>query len=209
MLPILETGISMYFGQQYTREHRAAIESWAEGVPDVYLPPWYHMWWWYENGCENSESSLSLYGADFGHEERKQEFQARTMQYPPVFSQHLDEKLQIRLRDWTAYRGTDAASGDWAAAQREGVSGGGDQQAELGLEPGVSGIHDEEARRESCRFLYLEGEPGRGKSVVILEAAVLAAKAGVVVSSVCPTGTLVHPFEAQLPEIDGIENQGL
>ena len=34
----------------------------------------------------------------------------------------------------------------------------------------------------------------------------MAAKAGVVVSSVCPTGTLVHPFEAKLPEIDGIEN---
>jgi hypothetical protein len=196
----------MYFGQQYTRKHRAAIEAWAEGVSDVYLPPWYHMWRWYENGCENSESSLELYGADFGHEERKQEFQARTRQYPPVLSQYLDEKLEIRVRDWTAYRGIDAASGDWAGAKREAVSGGGDEESELGREAAVSGIDDEEARRESCRFLHLEGEPGSGKSAVMLEASIRAATAGVVVSIVCPTGTLVHAVKAKLPEIDGIEN---
>ena len=58
--PIFEKRISMYFGQQYTPRHRAAIEAWAAGVRDVYLPPWYHMCRWYENGCENSETSLGI-----------------------------------------------------------------------------------------------------------------------------------------------------
>ena len=58
-------------------------------------------------------------------------------------------------------------------------------------------IDDEEARRESCRFLYVEGEPGSGKSAVMLEAAIRAAKAGVVVSIVCPNRHACACFQGQ------------
>ena len=60
--------------------------------------------------------------------------------------------------------------------------------------------------RSRRRRLYIAGAPGSGKSAVILEAAAHAARSGLVVLIVCPTGLLVHFFEAQLPDMDGIEN---
>lgn len=54
--------------------------------------------------------------------------------------------------------------------------------------------------------MYIAGAPGSGKSAVILDAAVYAARSGLVSLIVCPTGLLVHFFKAQLPEVDGIEN---
>jgi hypothetical protein len=73
------------------------------------------------------------------------------------------------------------------------------------VQEGVS-IDDEEARQKSFRWLYIAGAPGSGKSAVILEAAVWAARNGYQVLIVCPTGLLVHHFKSQLPEVDGIEN---
>ena len=70
---------------------------------------------------------------------------------------------------------------------------------------GVS-YEDEEAKRNSRRWLYIGGAPGSGKSAVILEAALYGAKNGFRVMIVCPTGLLVHYFKAQLPDVDGIEN---
>ena len=103
--PIFEKRISMYFGQQYTWKHRAAIEAWALGVSDEYLPQWYHMLRWQEEGWENTETSLELYGADFGHEQRKVDFERQTRQSLPIWDQELHAKLGTRWRDWTAYRG--------------------------------------------------------------------------------------------------------
>ena len=39
-----------------------------------------------------------------------------------------------------------------------------------------------------------------------MEAAVRAAKVGMKVLIVCPTGTLVHSYKSLLPRVDGIEN---
>ena len=146
-LSIFQTSFSMYFGQEYTWKHRAAIEAWAHGVSDEFLPLWYHMLRWYETGFENSESSLELHGADFGHGQRQQEFHARTMQYPPVWNQVLDEQLRIRL---LAYPVAEAALGDWVGGKREAVSGGGDEESE----PEAGGS----AKRRRAAAWYMEYE---------------------------------------------------
>ena len=67
---------------------------------------------------------------------------------------------------------------------------------------------DENAREvaRNKRWLYIAGKPGSGKSEVIKEAAVRAAKRGFSVLIVCPTGQLVHSFKSQLPDVDGVEN---
>ena len=39
-----------------------------------------------------------------------------------------------------------------------------------------------------------------------MEVALRDAKAGLTVSIVCPTGTLVHSFKSRLPDVEGIEN---
>jgi hypothetical protein len=70
---------------------------------------------------------------------------------------------------------------------------------------GIS-YEDEEEKLNSNRWLYLSGAPGSGKSALILEAAIRAAKRGIRVLIVCPTGQLVHSFKAALPEFDGVEN---
>ena len=62
-----------------------------------------------------------------------------------------------------------------------------------------------EAERDK-RWLYIAGKPGSGKSEVIKEGAIRAAKKGFGVLLVCPTGQLVHSFKSQLPEVDGVEN---
>jgi len=64
---------------------------------------------------------------------------------------------------------------------------------------------DEEEKAQSKRFMYIAGAPGSGKSAVILEAAIRAARNGMRVLIVCPTGQLVHAFKSKLPEFDGVE----
>ena len=66
-------------------------------------------------------------------------------------------------------------------------------------------FEDEDARRESSRFLYINGEPGNGKSAVLLECAIRACShIGVLI--VCPTRRLVTAFKSKLPEKAGIES---
>ena len=64
---------------------------------------------------------------------------------------------------------------------------------------------DEEARRNSYRWLYVKGAPGSGKSAVIMESAMRLCKT-MKVLIVCPTGFLVFAFKSRLPDIPGIEN---
>ena len=61
-------------------------------------------------------------------------------------------------------------------------------------------------KEQSRRFLFVDGPPGSGKSALLLEAAIQAAKETLRVLIVCPTGNLVHSSKAQLPDVDGIEN---
>ena len=56
----------------------------------------------------------------------------------------------------------------------------------------------------SDRHLFLTGEPGSGKSEVIVHAACAAAKSGACVLVLCPTGTLVHSYRDRLPDVDNI-----
>ena len=65
---------------------------------------------------------------------------------------------------------------------------------------------DEEVKKQSRRQLYIDGPPGSGKSAVLLECALIAARAGQRVLIVCPTGALVYSFKAQLPDEAGVEN---
>ena len=64
---------------------------------------------------------------------------------------------------------------------------------------------DEETKRNSRRFGYIDGEPGSGKSAVLLEAGIQACP-HIKVLIICPTGVLVHSFKSRLPDIDGIQN---
>jgi hypothetical protein len=66
-------------------------------------------------------------------------------------------------------------------------------------------FEDEEAKRNSYRWLYVPGPPGSGKSEVMLEAAIRLCKTMQVVI-VCPTGFLVFAFKSRLPDMPGIEN---
>ena len=56
----------------------------------------------------------------------------------------------------------------------------------------------------SDRHLFLTGEPGSGKSEVIVHAACAAAKSGACVLVLCPTGTLVHSYRDRFPDVDNI-----
>ena len=66
-------------------------------------------------------------------------------------------------------------------------------------------IDDEEVKKTTRRFLYVKGRPGSGKTAVLIEGAVCAAKDGLTVLIVCPTGALVCSLKELLPEFDGVE----
>ena len=66
-------------------------------------------------------------------------------------------------------------------------------------------IDDEEVKKTTLRFLYVKGKPGSGKTAVLIEGAVRAAKDGLTVLIVCPTGALVCALKELLPEFDGVE----
>jgi hypothetical protein len=80
-----------------------------------------------------------------------------------------------------------------------------EQQTALSRISELLSIDDEHEKLLHRRWLYVDGPPGSGKSALILEAAIRAIKASMRVLIVCPTGTLVHFFKSQLPEVDGVE----
>ena len=66
-------------------------------------------------------------------------------------------------------------------------------------------IDDEESKQNSQRFLYVKGKPGSGKTAVLVEGAVRAAKDGLTVLIACPTGALVCSMKQLLPDFDGVD----
>ena len=66
-------------------------------------------------------------------------------------------------------------------------------------------IDGEEVKKNTQRFLYVKGRPGSGKTAVLIEGAVRAAKDGLTVLIACPTGALVCSLNELLPEFDGAE----
>ena len=74
-------------------------------------------------------------------------------------------------------------------------------------------LDDINAMRDPCgdntldedeRPIYLGGDPGTGKSEVLVHAALTAANSGAKVLLMCPTGTLVHAYRERLPAHDNI-----
>ena len=79
------------------------------------------------------------------------------------------------------------------------------QQDVLDNVESATSYDDEEAKSKSKRFLYVKGCPGSGKSAVLIEAAIRAARKGLTVLIVCPTGALVTSIKLLLPNFDGVE----
>ena len=71
------------------------------------------------------------------------------------------------------------------------------------VKQGIS-YDDEEARRNSRRFLYINGPPGSGKSAVLLELAIWACQS-MEVLIIAPTGFLVHQYKSKFPDREGID----
>ena len=107
-----------------------------------------------------------------------------------------DAEYEMLRQRWDTVNRSQYAPRTWSPKQEE----------VLGAAAYALSLDDEEEKRRHQRFLYVKGGPGSGKSAVLLELAVRAAKAGNRVLIVCPTGQLVHSFKCQLPEVDGIEN---
>ena len=55
-------------------------------------------------------------------------------------------------------------------------------------------------------YFFVGGEPGRSKSTLNLAVLLMTTKAGLIVSTVCPTGTLVYAFKSRLPDVEGIDD---
>ena len=80
------------------------------------------------------------------------------------------------------------------------------QEEVLGAVAFAVSLDDELQKSQHTRRLFVSGGPGSGKSAVLLEVAVRAARGGIRVLIVCPTGQLVHSFTSQVPELGGVEN---
>ena len=107
-----------------------------------------------------------------------------------------DAEYNMLRQQWDTVNRTQYAPRTWSPKQED----------VLGAVAYALSLDDEEAKSRHKRYLYVSGGPGSGKSAVLLELAVRAAKGGNRVLIVCPTGQLVHSFKCQLPEVDGIEN---
>ena len=59
-------------------------------------------------------------------------------------------------------------------------------------------LHDDD-RDDAARPLFLCGDPGKGKSELLVHAAHRAAHVGMNALLMCPTGTLVHAYRERLP----------
>ena len=59
-----------------------------------------------------------------------------------------------------------------------------------------------DANQTSSRYLYLGGRPGTGKTAVLCEAALRAAREGLHVCVLVPTGSLVYQSRSRVPEHD-------
>ena len=77
------------------------------------------------------------------------------------------------------------------------------KQAEF-LEAVQAGSIRSDANEDVDQFLYLGGDPGTGKTVVLVEAALRAERDGFNVCILVPIGSLVHQYRSRLPEDSNI-----
>ena len=103
-------------------------------------------------------------------------------------------RRRATVAEWQALRPVHLTPRDWSQEQKAGLDA---------IAAGVN-ISDENALVHAAvngrRFLYISGEPGSGKSEMLIHAAVAAAEQGISVLILCPTGALVHAYKDRLPE---------
>ena len=92
-----------------------------------------------------------------------------------------------RVAEWNTMEKSELRERTWSPEQQEA------------LDTIRRGIEKVDANDEQQNRLFLKGEPGCGKSEVIIHAAVRAALDGYRVLILVPTGTLVHSYRDRLP----------
>ena len=97
-----------------------------------------------------------------------------------------------KVREWNASTRRELVPRVWSAKQ----------QLVLDLIKEGTEITDANELAKADRMLAIAGEPGSGKSEVLVHAAVRAMEAGLCVLILCPTGSLVHSYRDRLPETD-------
>ncbi len=118
--------------------------------------------------------------------------QALAKFYEHIYGRLVVDPIALRdeLRAWSATKTITLADRQWSDEQRQALDA---------IEQGI-GISDENVLRQSSQRLFISGEPGAGKSEMLIHAAAKAAAAGLYVLILCPTGTLVHAYRDRLPE---------
>ena len=102
----------------------------------------------------------------------------------------LCEDKSALAEKWNRQRATQLAAVVWSP----------EQQLIMNTVAGLLLLADAELVENSRRQLFIEGEPGTGKSEVLVHMAHAAAMGGAKVLVLCPTGTLVHAYRERIPE---------
>ena len=109
------------------------------------------------------------------------------IEHPPV-------QRPMKLEQWSTVHHASLVDRQWSPEQAQVLKSIADLLA----------VSDANDVLESNRMLFVSGEPGSGKSEVLVHAAVRAAKDGCYVLILCPTGTLVHSYRDRLPASERI-----
>ena len=99
---------------------------------------------------------------------------------------------EVDVDEWSAKRPTELPDRHWSLEQTMFLTAVADR------------LKHSDANIEGERFLFLTGEPGSGKTEVIIYAAAKAASTGAKVMIGCPTGALVTTYRDRLPGTDSI-----
>ena len=108
------------------------------------------------------------------------------------FIEENTDQRHVRVAEWNAMQKVELQERNWSEGQAQA------------LETIRQGLLRSDANNDKQRYLYLSGEPGAGKSEVLVHAAVRAAEEGHRVMVLCPTGTLVHAYRDRLPDTEYI-----
>lgn len=132
-------------------------------------------------------ADLTLRGAKA---DRKKTFSFRLQALYLLLQSHA--RGDIDAQEWSARKPTELPHRLWSTEQQAFLS----RVAE--------GMSHADANITADRFLYLCGEPGSGKTEVIIYAAAQAAQSGAKILIGCPTGSLVATYRDRLPSTDSI-----
>ena len=129
-------------------------------------------------------------------EGRRETFKCRLYALAALYN-YIEEDPSIRrqkLAEWNKVHSPIMTARKWSPGQQEAMDA---IRAALR-------VSDANAVKTALRHLNLCGEPGAGKSEVIVHAAVEAATDGYNVLVLCPTGSLVASYRDRFPQCDGI-----